>query len=87
MSTAFDIKITDVQVAYPSYRRTLGGLTAYLWQIVVRVETAAGITGYRYSGCGVAGVEALSHHLRELFLDEDCGKMGHSVRYFWGGNR
>lgn len=66
------MKITDVQAVYPSYRKPLGGWRPYLWQIVVRVETDAGVRGYGCGGGGVAGVEVINRHLRELLLDERC---------------
>lgn len=62
------MKITDVQAVYPNYRQPLGGWRPYLWQIVVRVETDAGICGYGYGGGGVAAVAVVNRHLRELLL-------------------
>ena len=66
------MKITDVRAIYPNYRQPLGGWRPYLWQIVVRVETDAGVSGYGYGGGGVAAVEVVNRHLRELLLDEVC---------------
>jgi L-alanine-DL-glutamate epimerase-like enolase superfamily enzyme len=62
------MKITDIQAVYPNYRQPLGGWRPYLWQIVVRVETDGGVTGYGYGGGGVAAVEVVNRHLRELLL-------------------
>ena len=64
------MKITDVRAIYPNYRQPLGGWRPYLWQIVVRVETDAGVSGYGYGGGGVAGAAVVNRHLRELLLDE-----------------
>ena len=66
------MKITDIRAIYPNYRQPLGGWRPYLWQIVVRVETDAGVSGYGYGGGGVAAVEVVNRHLRELLLDETC---------------
>ena len=66
------MKITDIRAIYPNYRQPLGGWRPYLWQIVVRVETDAGVSGYGYGGGGVAAVEVVNRHLRELLLDEPC---------------
>ena len=66
------MKITDIRAIYPNYRQPLGGWRPYLWQIVVRVETDAGVSGYGYGGGGVAAVEVVNRHLRELLLDEVC---------------
>ncbi len=65
------MKITDIRAVYPNYRQSLGGWRPYLWQIVVRVETDAGVSGYGYGGGGVAAVEVVNRHLRELLLDDD----------------
>ena len=66
------MKITDVRAIYPNYRQPLGGWRPHLWQIVVRVETDAGVTGYGYGGGGIPSVEVVNRHLRELLLDERC---------------
>ncbi|MCY3897219.1 MAG: mandelate racemase/muconate lactonizing enzyme family protein, partial [Caldilineaceae bacterium] len=66
------MKITDIRAIYPNYRQPLGGWRPYLWQIVVRVETDAGVSGYGYGGGGVAAVEVVNRHMRELLLDETC---------------
>ena len=66
------MKITDIRAIYPNYRQPLGGWRPYLWQIVVRVETDAGVSGYGYGGGGVAAAEVVNRHLRELLLDEPC---------------
>ena len=66
------MKITEVQAVYPYYRKPLKGWRPYLWQIVVRVDTDAGVSGCGCGGGGVAGVEVVNRHLRELLLDENC---------------
>ena len=66
------MKITEVQAAYPDYRQPLKGWRAGLWQTVVRVETDAGVSGCGCGGGGLAGVEVVNRHLRELLLGENC---------------
>ena len=66
------MKITDIRAVYPNYRQSLGGWRPYLWQIVVRVETDIGVSGFGYGGGGVAAVEVVNRHLRDLLLDESC---------------
>ena len=66
------MKITDLQAAYPNYRQQLKGWRSCLWQIVVRVETDAGVSGWGCGGGGMAGVEVVNRHLRELLLGESC---------------
>ena len=74
------MKITDIRAVYPNYRQPLGGWRPYLWQIVVRVETDAGVSGYGYGGGGVAAVEVVNRHLRELLLDERCDSVAEIER-------
>ena len=66
------MKITEVQAVYPNYRQQLKGWRAGLWQIVVRVDTDAGVSGYGCGGGGLSGVEVVNRHLRELLLGENC---------------
>ena len=76
------MKITDIHAIYPDYRQPLGGWRPYLWQIVVRVETDAGISGYGYGGGGVAGAAVVNRHLRELLLDERCDSVA-DIERLW----
>ena len=76
------MKITDIRAIYPNYRQPLGGWRPYLWQIVVRVETDAGVSGYGYGGGGVAGVEVVNRHLRALLLDERCDSVA-DIERLW----
>ena len=52
-------------VAYKD-ARSLYDCRTHLWQIVVRVESDAGIVGY--SGRGKAAVEVVNGHMRELLV-------------------
>ena len=63
------MKITDVQAVYPRYQNMPPSWRTHFWQIVVRVETDAGVTGFGYGGGGVASVEIINGHLRDLLLD------------------
>ena len=60
------MKVTDVRAAYPEYSHVAASWRTNLWQIVVKIETDAGITGYGYGGGGKASVEVINGHLREL---------------------
>jgi L-rhamnonate dehydratase len=63
------MKITDVRAIYPRYRQPLRAWRSRLWQIVVRIETDAGVTGYGYGGGGEAALPIINGHFRELLLD------------------
>jgi len=63
------MKITEVKAVYPKYQHPLAAWRVHFWQIVVRVETDAGLVGLGCGGGGVAAVEVVNHHFRELLLD------------------
>lgn len=65
------MKITDVRAVYPRYQHVTPSWRTHFWQIVVRVETDLGITGLGYGGGGVAGVEIVNRHFRELLQGRD----------------
>ena len=60
------MKITSVSAVYPRYRQVVKSWRTTLWQIVVRVETDSGVTGYGYGGGGLAAVEIVNGHFAEL---------------------
>lgn len=60
------MKITSVSALYPHYRNVVKSWRTNLWQIVVRVETDSGVTGYGYGGGGLAAVEVVNGHFAEL---------------------
>ena len=62
------MKITDVKAVYPQYRNVPPSWRTNLWQIVVRVESDAGVVGYGYGGGGKAAVEVVNGHMRELLI-------------------
>ncbi|MFQ6028357.1 MAG: enolase C-terminal domain-like protein [Dehalococcoidia bacterium] len=49
----------------------------HFWQIVVRVESDAGVAGLGYGGGGVASVEIVNRHFRELLLGRDVNNIAH----------
>lgn len=53
------MKITEVKAVYPKYQHPLAAWRVHFWQIVVRVETDAGLVGLGYGGGGVTLNEAL----------------------------
>ncbi len=65
------MKITDVRAVYPNYRYVVPSWRTHFWQIVVRVETDVGTVGLGYGGGGVAGVEVVNRHFRELLLNRE----------------
>lgn len=62
------MKITAVSAVYPRYNNVVKSWRTNLWQIVVRVETDSGVTGYGYGGGGLASVEVVNGHFTELLV-------------------
>ncbi len=61
--------ITDVTAVYPQWQRPFSlAWQSHFWQIVVRVETDAGVVGYGYGGGGEPGVLVINQHLRHHLL-------------------
>ncbi len=60
------MKITSVTAVYPRYKNVARSWRTNLWQIVVRVETDLGVTGFGYGGGGKAAVEVVNGHFAEL---------------------
>ena len=69
------MKITAVSAVYPNYRNVPASWRTHFWQIVVRVETDAGVTGYGYGGGGRAAVEVVNRHFAELVVGRDLGSV------------
>ncbi len=65
------MRITDVKAVYPNYRHVVPSWRTHFWQIVVRVETDTGVAGFGYGGGGVAGVDIVNRHFRELMMGRE----------------
>lgn len=65
------MKITDVRAVYPRYQHVVPSWRTHFWQIVARVETDTGSVGLGYGGGGVAGVEIVNRHFRELLVGRE----------------
>ncbi len=69
------LKITAVSAVYPNYRNVPPSWRTHFWQIVVRVETDAGVIGYGYGGGGRAAVEVVNRHFSELVVGRDLNSV------------
>jgi L-rhamnonate dehydratase len=67
------VKITEIKASYPRYGYQLPEWRPELWQIVVRVETDAGVTGWGWGGGGRASVPIVNGHFREQLLGREVG--------------
>ena len=76
------MKITSVSAVYPNYRNVPASWRTHFWQIVVRVETDAGVSGFGYGGGGRAAVEVVNRHFAELVAGRDLGSAG-AIAAIW----
>lgn len=77
------MKITDVKAVYPKWpNRAQGTWQSHFWQIVVRIETDAGVTGYGYGGGGEPGVLIINGHLRELLVGRSVDRI-EDIQTIW----
>mgnify|MGYP002825928996 CR=1 FL=1 len=68
------LKITAVSAVYPNYRNVPASWRTHFWQIVVRVETDAGVTGFGYGA--KPGAPNFGHFVAAYSIDAftDIGK-------------
>ncbi len=64
------MRINSVQAVYPNYRNIPASWRTDLWQIVVKVETDAGVVGYGCGGGGKASLPIVNTHFNELMAGE-----------------
>ena len=62
------MKIASVKAVYPKYENTVPSWRTHLWQIVVRIETDTGQTGWGFGGGGKAAVEIVNGHFSEILV-------------------
>ena len=62
------MKITSVRAVYPKYKNTIPSWRTHLWQVVVRIETDTGQTGWGFGGGGKASVEIINGHFSEILV-------------------
>ena len=77
------MRITDVKAVYPKWRHIPSGVwQSHFWQIVVRVESDAGVAGLGYGGGGGPGAAVVNEHLRELLIGRRIDDVG-DIRETW----
>ena len=79
------MKITKIEVVYPSYQDSLRAWRPNLWQIITKINTdRKQIIGYGTGGGGNSSLEVIVGHLSELIIGktinntEDIQKIFHS---------
>ena len=65
------MKSVNVTAVYPNYQNVAPSWRTHFWQIVVRIDTDAGVSGYGYGGGGRAAVEIVNRHLSELVVGSE----------------
>ena len=76
------MKIREIQAIFPKYKHIGPSWRTHFWQIVVRIETDTGVTGYGYGGGGVAGVEIVNRHFKELLLGRNINSI-EDIQAIW----
>ena len=76
------MKITDVKAVYPNFRFDTSSWRDHFWQIVVRVDSDAGVFGYGYGGGGVGAVEVVNRHFKELVTGRSVDSVD-DIRALW----
>ena len=69
------MKITSIDAVYPNYNYTVGSWRTHLWQIVVRVETDTGQTGWGFGGGGKSAVEIVNGHFAEILVGRSVNSL------------
>lgn len=77
------MRITEVHAVYPRYRHVAPSWRTHFWQVVVRVDTDAGVCGWGYGGGGEAAVSIVNGHFRELLLGREVGADGAEIARVW----
>ena len=69
------MKIVDVKAIYPKYKHVQTSWRTNFWQIVVRIQTDSGDVGYGYGGGGIAGVDIINRHFKELLIGKPLNEI------------
>jgi len=69
------MRITDVRAVYPEYQPPRSGWRGPMWQVVVEIQTDAGLTGLGVGGAGGAAAYIINEHFRGLLLGRDPDKI------------
>ena len=75
MQGSIRMKINSVTAVYPNYKHTVPSWRTHLWQIVVRVETDTGQTGWGYGGGGKAAIEIVNGHFSEILVGRSVNSL------------
>ena len=77
------MKITDVKAVYPKWKHLpTGAWQSHFWQIVVRVETDIGVTGFGQGGGGEPAAQVVNRHLNELLVGRSIDSVD-DIRSTW----
>lgn len=76
------MKITEAEAVYPRYRQVAPSWRTHFWQIAVRLRSDTGHEGWGYGGGGVAAVEVVNRHMRELLLGKSV-KSADDIAALW----
>ena len=78
------MKIKSVKAIYPNYQHTVPSWRTHLWQIVVKIDTDTGQTGWGYGGGGKAAVEVINGHFSEILNGKKFNSL-EDIASIWDG--
>ena len=76
------MKITEVRSVYPRYRVAPAAWRRHFWQMVVRIDTDVGVSGWGAGGGGIAAAAVINRHLRELLVGRSVNSI-EDVAQLW----
>ena len=66
------MKITNIEVKYPTYKDDLKDWRPKLWQIITKISTdKKNLFGFGTGGGGNASIEIINGHLGNLIINEE----------------
>ncbi|MBN4064611.1 hypothetical protein JYU04_02635 [Dehalococcoides mccartyi] len=69
------MKITSISAVYPNYQHTVPSWRTHMWQIVVKVDTDTGQTGWGFGGGGKAAVEIVNGHFADILIGKSVNSL------------
>ena len=77
------MKITNIEVKYPTYKDDLKGWRPKLWQIITKISTdKKNIFGFGTGGGGHASIEVINGHLGNLIINEEINNKQDIIKVF-----
>ena len=77
------MKITNIEVKYPTYKDDLKDWRPKLWQIITKISTdKKNLFGFGTGGGGNASIEIINGHLGNLIINEEVNNKQDIIKIF-----